>query len=49
METNVRGVYIAGVIAAGFNANRIFIENGREHGARIAAVVAAGRKSAAKS
>lgn len=41
METNVPGVYIAGVIAAGFNANRIFIENGREHGALIAAAVGA--------
>ena len=40
METNVPGVYIAGVIAAGFTANRIFIENGREHGALIAAAVA---------
>lgn len=39
METNVPGVYIAGVIAAGFNANRIFIENGREHGGLIAAAV----------
>lgn len=36
METNVRGVYIAGVIAAGYNANKIFIENGREHGGLIA-------------
>jgi len=36
METNVPGVYIAGVIAAGYNANKIFIENGREHGALIA-------------
>ena len=36
METNVGGVYIAGVIAAGYNANKIFIENGREHGALIA-------------
>ena len=36
METNVRGVYVAGVIAAGYNANKIFIENGREHGALIA-------------
>ncbi len=36
METNVPGVHIAGVIAAGFNANRIFIENGREHGGLIA-------------
>ena len=32
MSTNQPGVYIAGVIAAGFNANKIFIENGREHG-----------------
>ena len=42
METNVPGVYIAGVIAAGFNANKIFIENGREHGGLIAAAVAGG-------
>ncbi len=40
METNVPGVHIAGVIAAGFNANKIFIENGREHGGLIAAAVA---------
>lgn len=32
METNVPGVYIAGVLAAGLDANRIFIENGRMHG-----------------
>ncbi|WP_270179081.1 YpdA family putative bacillithiol disulfide reductase [Alkalihalobacillus sp. CinArs1] len=36
METNVEGCYIAGVIAAGNNANEIFIENGRHHGAQIA-------------
>ena len=35
METNVPGVYIAGVLASGVDANKIFIENGREHGARI--------------
>lgn len=35
METEVNGVYIAGVLAAGHDANRIFIENGREHGKRI--------------
>ena len=40
METTTPGVYIAGVIAAGFNANKIFIENGREHGALIAGHVA---------
>lgn len=37
METNVSGVYLAGVVAAGHDANKIFIENGREHGARIVA------------
>ena len=35
MATDVPGVYIAGVIAAGHNANKIFIENGRKHGERI--------------
>lgn len=29
METNVGNLFIAGVIAAGNNANEIFIENGR--------------------
>jgi thioredoxin reductase (NADPH) len=37
MATDVPGVYIAGVIAAGHDANKIFIENGREHGGRIVA------------
>nr|WP_311315338.1 YpdA family putative bacillithiol disulfide reductase [Neobacillus mesonae] len=36
METNIKNVYIAGVIAAGNNANEIFIENGRFHGSLIA-------------
>lgn len=36
METNVEGLYIAGVIAAGNDANEIFIENGRFHGGVIA-------------
>ncbi|UCZ54746.1 YpdA family putative bacillithiol disulfide reductase [Bacillus shivajii] len=36
METNVENIYIAGVIAAGNNANEIFIENGRWHGQLIA-------------
>jgi thioredoxin reductase (NADPH) len=37
MQTNVPGLYIAGVIAAGHDANKIFIENGREHGDLIVA------------
>lgn len=36
METNISGIFIAGVIAAGNNANEIFIENGRFHGGLIA-------------
>ncbi|WP_425427181.1 YpdA family putative bacillithiol disulfide reductase [Bacillus oleivorans] len=39
METNVNGIFIAGVIAAGNNANEIFIENGRFHGERIAETI----------
>ncbi len=35
METNVPGVYIAGVATGGMNTNRIFIENGRVHAKRI--------------
>ncbi|HLR40626.1 MAG TPA: YpdA family putative bacillithiol disulfide reductase [Virgibacillus sp.] len=36
METNIPGIYVAGVVAAGYNNNEIFIENGRFHGAMIA-------------
>lgn len=36
METNVPGLFIAGVIVAGNDANEIFIENGRFHGDLIA-------------
>jgi thioredoxin reductase (NADPH) len=36
METNVPGVFIAGVLASGYDANKIFIENGRNHGDQIA-------------
>ncbi|MCP3738705.1 YpdA family putative bacillithiol disulfide reductase [Rossellomorea sp. BNER] len=39
METNVNGIFIAGVIAAGNNANEIFIENGRFHGGKIASAI----------
>lgn len=36
METNVPGLYVAGVIASGRNANEVFIETGRFHGRLIA-------------
>lgn len=39
METNVEGIFIAGVIAAGKNANEIFIENGRFHGEMISKAI----------
>jgi thioredoxin reductase (NADPH) len=43
MRTNVPGVYIAGVVAAGYDANKIFIENGKLHGPMIVDDVVAGR------
>ncbi|ADV82112.1 YpdA family putative bacillithiol disulfide reductase [Terriglobus saanensis] len=36
LESNVAGIYLAGVIVAGERTNEIFIENGRFHGAQIA-------------
>ena len=36
LESNVQGVYLAGVIVAGKRTNEIFIENGRFHGQQIA-------------
>jgi len=37
LETAVPGVFIAGVLVAGYDANKVFIENGRYHGDRIVA------------
>ncbi|HET7871280.1 MAG TPA: YpdA family putative bacillithiol disulfide reductase [Terriglobales bacterium] len=36
-ESNVPGIYVAGVIVAGAKTSEIFIENGRFHGKQIAA------------
>jgi thioredoxin reductase (NADPH) len=36
LESNVPGIYLAGVIVAGARTNDIFIENGRLHGRQIA-------------
>ena len=36
LESNVAGIYLAGVIVAGDRTNEIFIENGRFHGRQIA-------------
>ena len=40
LESNVPGVYLAGVIVAGSRTNEIFIENGRFHGRQIAQALA---------
>jgi len=37
LETAVPGVFIAGVVVAGYDANKVFIENGRYHGEKIVA------------
>lgn len=39
MESNVKGVYLAGVVIAGKETGKIFIENGRFHGGQIAAAL----------
>jgi thioredoxin reductase (NADPH) len=41
LESNVPGIYLAGVIVAGSRTNEIFIENGRFHGQQIAVALAA--------
>jgi thioredoxin reductase (NADPH) len=41
LESNVPGIYLAGVIVAGSRTNEIFIENGRLHGRQIALALAA--------
>ena len=39
LESDTKGIYLAGVIVAGMHTNEIFIENGRFHGAKIAAAI----------
>ena len=40
LESERKGIYLAGVLVAGMHTNEIFIENGRFHGAQIAAAIA---------
>jgi thioredoxin reductase (NADPH) len=40
LESERRGIYLAGVIVAGMHTNEIFIENGRFHGKLIAGAIA---------
>ena len=39
LETNVPGIYVAGVVVGGKNTSDIFIENGRFHGRQIVAAI----------
>ena len=41
LESERKGIYLAGVIVAGMHTNEIFIENGRFHGQAIARAIAA--------
>jgi thioredoxin reductase (NADPH) len=41
MESDSPGVFLAGVLAAGYDANKIFIENGKLHGPLIVDAIAA--------
>ncbi|HUN83955.1 MAG TPA: YpdA family putative bacillithiol disulfide reductase [Terracidiphilus sp.] len=43
LESNVTGIFLAGVIVAGSRTNEIFIENGRFHGGQIAQALTASR------
>jgi thioredoxin reductase (NADPH) len=40
LETNVPGIYVAGVVVGGLQTSRIFIENGRFHGKQIISAIA---------
>jgi len=39
MESNVPGIYLAGVVTAGRETGKIFIENGRFHGGQIVSAI----------
>ncbi|MEI9809660.1 MAG: YpdA family putative bacillithiol disulfide reductase [Bacteroidota bacterium] len=38
-ETNIPGIFLAGVICGGMNTHRLFIENSREHAIKIMAAI----------
>lgn len=44
LETNLPGVYMAGVVCAGMKTNRLFIENTRDHGDIIIRQIVAAKK-----
>lgn len=48
-ETNVKNIFIAGVICGGMNTHRLFIENSREHAERIIRTIMEREKSKVKN
>lgn len=38
-ETNIKGIFLAGVICGGMNTHSLFIENSREHAVKIVAAI----------
>jgi thioredoxin reductase (NADPH) len=46
LESNVRGIHLAGVVIGGRHTGEIFIENGRFHGKQIIQALTAKRKAA---
>jgi thioredoxin reductase (NADPH) len=49
LESNIPGLYLAGVVVAGRATNEIFIENGRLHGKQIIADIVCKRQSRVES
>jgi len=43
LETTIPNLFIAGVVVAGYDANKVFIENGRYHGDKIVARLSGAR------
>ena len=44
METNQKGIYLAGVVCGGFDTHKLFIENSREHADKIITAIARCKK-----
>ena len=42
-ESNIPGIYVAGVVIGGNHTSEIFIENGRFHGKQIIAAITGGQ------
>ncbi|MBT5974939.1 MAG: hypothetical protein HOG64_04445, partial [Flavobacteriaceae bacterium] len=40
MESNIEGVYLAGVVCGGYKTNKWFIENSREHAVKVMEAIA---------